>query len=112
MPFCHRHPNVPVITDQLGVARCRVCDGEARAAAFGRCLQCARPVDRPGLCRSCAARARREQGVDWLGSHMYTVMLLLAALLAIGTYIAIKIYLVPAFKQIEEAPAYRIGRAP
>lgn len=112
MPFCHRHPDVQVITDDRGVANCGACEAERRAGVIRQCPRCARPVQRPGLCGSCAALARRQQGVIRLGSHMYAVMLLLAALLAVGTYFAITTYLVPAFGQIEEAPAYQVGRAP
>jgi hypothetical protein len=112
MPFCHRHADVQVITNHLGIATCRACEAERRAAALRQCPQCARAVSPPGLCPACAAQARRAQGVSWLGSNLYAVLLVLAALLAIGTYAAIKIYLVPAFKQIETAPAYQVGTRP
>ena len=108
MPFCHRHPGVQVITDYLGVPHCRACEIEQRAAVRRQCTRCAAPVDTPGLCHACARVDRRRRGLSWVADHQYWIMLALAALVACGVYVAINLYLVPAFKQIDESPAYKI----
>ena len=51
---------------------------------------------------------RRRRGLNWVADHQYWIMLALAALVACGVYAAINLYLVPAFKQIDESPAYKI----
>jgi endogenous inhibitor of DNA gyrase (YacG/DUF329 family) len=109
MPFCHRHPRVPVVTDPFGVSSCRACEAEASAAMRRQCRQCGAPVARPGLCPACGGRVRRARLMAWVADHQYWIMLGLVALLAYGTYVAIDTYLVQAFKAIDEAPAYQVG---
>ena len=112
MPFCHRHPDVQIITDYLGVASCRACEAERRAGVLRQCPQCARPVQRPGLCRRCARTSGGGRGLAWFAEHYLVFMLLLAALLAWTMFFVVNYWVRPAAKAIEDAPAYQVGSAP
>ncbi len=79
MPWCLRHPTVRIVTDTRGVSTCEHCERERRLTMTLLCPHCGGPVDRPGVCASCA-QPWWVRGLAWLAAHPVLVVLLLAGL--------------------------------
>jgi hypothetical protein len=94
MPFCHRHPRTPVVTDFRGTATCARCEAEQLAARRLQCARCAKPVPKLGLCPACAEAKRREQGIAWISEHYrFVIVLVLVAALILLFPTLVRLYL-------------------